>query len=181
MVRLIRPPPWAYGEPLVSCSAHLDQGSCSRWSSIPHRCPVWRWLQHRLSPNGAAEPEISAENLSADCRQAVEQAADRWRSAAVKAPSLRNITTALQPSELLLWLQAFEHAAALPTSRRSSAASVDLKLLAEEFPKHLGILEHLLRGLPQEHRPVAITVARSIDGFIPVETVKTNRNGGPLR
>ena len=180
-----RAPPWAHGGALGCCSPHLYKTACHRWSSPTENCArssldarqsnadgccanacagsLWRHLGHLLHDKEIpAEAGDSRTGLGEECLRQARAVAGRWRALAAERPGLRAAGARLAPAELLLWLQAHE----LPPPERIHEAQMQ-----PHFPRFVRRLEAMLEAVAAAGAgpPAAITVARSPDGFAPLE------------
>lgn len=138
--------------------------------------------------HGTAEAEpalLSAHGgheLSQECRNDIRRLAHRWHQLAREDTVLADAGKRLSPPELLLWMQAHDSAAPTALSEGDSATELILEAELAHLPRFLSRLESLLRGLhgSRSHSekatgglgpPAAITIARSTDGFTPIETI----------
>jgi len=190
-----RSPPWSWGGPVDGCAPHLYKGLCHRWSSVPAtgkhttegaegNCSVWRHadrLFHGISPGMTEERAVEAEaaaeagagGIGDECKRQLRGVARQWRGLALYDTGLAQAGAKLSPPELLLWLQAYDRATtdAKPSGRRGSGGGLVRTEELSSFPHFLSRLESMLRGLLPLGLPAAITVARSPDGFTPIETL----------
>ena len=138
--------------------------------------------------NVGAEVNITKaeQALSQECHNDIRSLARRWWQLVKENSGLGDAGRRLSPPELLLWMQARDSAAPMVQAEGDSATEIILKADLAHLPRFLSRLESLLRGLQGSHShpehatatpkeglgpPAAITIARSIDGFAPIETI----------
>ena len=159
-------PPWSYGGELNACSPYLYLSMCHRWSSpASGNCTLWQHaarLFHEMPPDltsgignatrkaeAAAEAEVSSE-LSEGCRDDLRKLARRWRQLVRNDPTamLGPAGKALSPPELLLWLQAYGHAA--PTVPAEGDSGTDPPA-HPRTPTHRRVFVHVWPALRDCH------------------------------
>ena len=152
-------------------------GNCTLWQHVD------RVFHGSAEASGPALLSAHGDNeLSQECRNDIHGLARRWHQLAREDTALGDAGKRLSPAELLLWMQA--HGSAAPTALGEGASATELILEGElaHLPRFLSRLESLLRGLRGSHPhsekargglgpPAAITIARSTDGFAPIETI----------
>jgi hypothetical protein len=140
--------------------------------------------------NGNAVTEVEntevEQTLSQECRNDIRSLARRWWQLVSEDSALGDAGKRLSPPELLLWMQAHDIAAPMAVAGGDSATEIILKADLTHLPRFLSRLESLLRRLQGSHShsergaaapegglgpPAAITIARSTDGFAPIETI----------
>ena len=123
--------------------------------------------------------------LSTECRNDIRSLASRWRQLVREDARLGDAGKRLSPPELLLWMQAYDSAAPTALAEGDSATEIISRTELSHLPRFLSRLESMLRGLlhgghTNEEKaasvaglgpPAAITIARSPDGFAPIETI----------
>ena len=125
--------------------------------------------------------------LSTECRNDIRSLASRWRQLVREDARLGDAGKRLSPPELLLWMQAYDSAAPTALAEGDSATEIISRAELSHLPRFLSRLESMLSGLHGGHThaekaiaassvaglgpPAAITIARSTDGFAPIETI----------
>lgn len=205
--RLGQSPPWSYGGQLDGCSQYLYRSLCHRWSSPGENCTLWQYVAQLFHggestrSTGVAHPDDAEllqraslkahgepTGLSKECKDDVHRLRRRWIQLVEENAALGAAGKRLSPPELLLWMQAYDHAALSELSEGDFATELISRAELAHLPRFLSRLESMLRGLQAPHAPrhqaqavdapgagfgppAAITIARSTDGFAPIETI----------